>query len=228
MGKRVGTPEFQLTAPVWIRGILADEYQVPVSSVEYFLGGQEQAGRVEKQKIQLPSEIRIHHIPEDRTLSEMLADGEIDALESPRTPSTYYSRPGTIRRLFADYAEAEKAYYRRTKIFPIMHTVVIRRELYRQHPWVAQSLFKAFTAAQQKTYEGFAQTAAWMVMLPWLVSHVEEARREMGNDWWPYGIDANRHVLETFLRYHHAQGLSKKRFKPEELFAPETAEAFKV
>jgi 4,5-dihydroxyphthalate decarboxylase len=109
-----------------------------------------------------------------------------------------------------------------------MHTVVIRRELYRQHPWIAQSLFKAFIAAQQKTYEGFAQTAAWMVMLPWLVSHVEEARQEMGKDWWPYGIDANRHVLETFLRYHHAQGLSKKLLKPEDLFAPETAEAFKV
>jgi 4,5-dihydroxyphthalate decarboxylase len=228
VGKKVGVPEYQLTAPVWIRGILADDHKVPVSSVEYWAGGQEQAGRIEKLKIDLPPEIRVRHIPEDKTLSQMLADGEIDALHSPRTPSTFYSRPGTVRRLFENYVDAEKDYYRRTKLFPIMHTVVIRRELYKQHPWVAQSLFKAFVESQKKTYEGFAQTAAWMVMLPWLVAHVEEARKELGNDWWPYGLEPNRLVLETFLRYHHEQGLSKKRLKPEELFAPETAESFKV
>ena len=88
--------------------------------------------------------------------------------------------------------------------------------------------FKAFVAAQKKTYEGFAQTAAWMAMLPWLVAHVEEARREMGDDWWPYGLDANKAVLETFLRYHHEQGLSKRLRRPEDLFAPETFESFKV
>ena len=228
VGKRMGVPEFQLTAPVWTRGILADEYGVPVSSVEYFTGGEEQPGRVEKLKVDLPPEIRVRSIPEDKTLSQMLAEGEIDALQSPRTPSTLYSRPDAVRRLFPNYMEAEREYYRRTKIFPIMHTVVIRRDLYRQNPWIAQSLFKAFVASQKKTYEGFAQTAAWMTMLPWLVAHVEEARRELGDDWWPYGVAPNRHVLETFLRYHHEQGLSKRRFAPEELFAPETCEAFKI
>ena len=162
------------------------------------------------------------------TLSRMLADGEIDAMQSPRTPSTLYTQPGKVRRLFENYVEVEREYYRRTRIFPIMHTVVIRRDLYEKRPWIAQSLYKAFLAAQRQTYEGFAQTAASMTMLPWLSAHVEEARREMGEDWWPYGLQPNGHVLETFLRYHHEQGLSKRRFTPEELFAPETLESFKV
>ena len=228
VGKRVGVPEYQLTAPVWIRGILSDEYRVPVSSVEYFSGGEEQPGRIEKLRIDLPKEIRLQTIPETKTLSRMLADGEIDALQSPRTPSTLYSRPNDVKRLFPNYVEAEREYYRRTKIFPIMHTVVIRRDVYRRDPWVAQSLMKAFVAAQKKTYEGFAQTAAWMTMLPWLVAHVEEARRELGEDWWPYGFRANEAVLQIFLRYHHEQGLSKRRFAPQELFAPETLEDFKI
>ena len=228
VGKRMGVPEYQLTAPVWIRGTLADEHKVPVSSVEYFSGGEEEPGREEKLKLNLPPEIRIRPIPAGKTLSQMLADGEIDALQSPRTPSTFRSRPGTVRRLFENYVDVEREYYRRTRIFPIMHTVVIRREIYERDPWVAQSLFKAFAASQKKTYESFGQTAAWMAMLPWLVAHVEEARAEFGDDWWPYGLEANRTVLDTFLRYHHEQGLSKRRLKPEELFAPETLESFKV
>ena len=228
VGKRVGVPEYQMTAPVWIRGILADECKVPVSSVEYFTGGEEEPGREEKLKLDLPSEIRISAIPNNKTLSQMLADGEIDALHSARAPSTLYSRPNDVKRLFPNYVETELDYYRRTKIFPIMHTVVIRRDVYRENPWVAQSLYKAFVEAKRRTMEGLIQTAANMAMLPWLVAHVEQARSELGEDWWPYGLQENRSVLETFLRYHHEQGLSKKRLKPEDLFAPETLESFKV
>ena len=228
VGKRVGVPEYQMTAPVWIRGILADECKVPVSSVEYFTGGEEEPGREEKLKLDLPSEIRISAIPNNKTLSQMLADGEIDALHSARAPSTLYSRPNDVKRLFPNYVETELDYYRRTKIFPIMHTVVIRRDVYRENPWVAQSLYKAFVEAKRRTIEGLIQTAANMAMLPWLVAHVEQARSELGEDWWPYGLQENRSVLETFLRYHHEQGLSKKRLKPEDLFAPETLESFKV
>jgi len=122
----------------------------------------------------------------------------------------------------------EKDYYRRTKIFPIMHLVVIRREIYEQYPWVARSLYKAFCAAQQETYRDLNETAALMAMLPWLTAHIEEARRELGEDYWPYGFEKNRDTLTTFLRYHHEQGLSKKQLRPEELFAPETLESFKI
>ena len=224
-GKRVGVPEYQMTAPVWIRGILSDEYGVKVTDVEHFSGGQEEPGRVDKLKIELPSRIKLSPIGPKQTLSRMLAAGELDALVTARTPSTF---PDPVKRLFPDFVEKEKDYFRRTKIFPIMHTVVIKREIYDKNRWIAQSLYKAFEKAKAKTYASYNQTAALAAMLPWLVAHVEETKREMGADWWPYGLAPNRQVLETFLRYHHEQGLSKKRLAPEDLFAPETLESFKV
>jgi len=227
-GKRVGVPEYQMTAPVWIRGILSDDHGVGVTDVEHCPGGEEEPGRDEKIRLSLPAAIRLRPIGPTQTLSRMLADGELDALVTARAPSTFHSQPDKVKRLFPDYVEQEKAYYRRTRIFPIMHTVVIRRDVYRANPWVAQSLYKAFTAAKAKAFEMYHQTAALPAMLPWLVAHVDETRREMGEDWWPYGLAPNRHVLDAFLRYHHEQGLSRRRFAPEELFAKETLEAYKV
>ena len=226
--KRIGVPEYQMTAAVWIRGILADEFKVPPQSAQYLSGGLEETGREEKLKLDLPAKFRVQPIGPKQTLARMLADGEIDALHSARVPSTLHSRPKAVRRLFEDYVAVERDYYRRTRIFPIMHTVVIRRELYRKHPWIAGSLYKAFAAAQRKTYADLGETAALKAMLPWLVAHVEEARREMGADWWSYGLAPNRHVLDTFLRYHREQGLSKRRLAPEDLFAAETTASFKI
>lgn len=228
VGKRVGNPEYQLTANVWIRGILAEEYGVPLESVEYLTGGLEEAGRIEKQKIDLPAGIRIRPIDTKQTLAQLLADGKIDAIYAPRAPSTLRSRPDAVRRLFEDYASVEREYYRRTRIFPIMHTVAIRRDVYERNPWIAQTLYKAFLAAQRKAYSDLDELAALKTMLPWLPAHVAETRRELGDDWWAYGLTPNRHVLDTFLRYHHEQGLSKRLYAPEELFAPETLEAFRI
>jgi 4,5-dihydroxyphthalate decarboxylase len=228
IGKRVGNPEYQLTALVWIRGILSDEYGVDPAAVEYWTGGEEQAGREEKILIDLPPEFRVRHIGPNQTLSQMLADGELDALYTARIPSTFVSRPKDVRRLFEDYADVERAYYSKTRIFPIMHTVVIRRDIYRGHPWVAQSLYKAFVESQRLVYEDFQETAALKAMLPWLTAHVEELRRNMGSDWWPYGFEANQQVIETFLRYHYEQGLSKGKLQSEELFAPETLTVYKI
>ena len=227
IGKRVGNPEYQMTAPVWIRGILSDHYGVPVDGVTYVTGGEEEPGRPEKLKLDLPSNIIVERIGEHQTLAQMLADGEIDALYTARKPSSF-NGDGRVRRLFEDFVAVERAYYRSTGLFPIMHTVAIRREVYDQNRWIAQSLFKAFVEAQRLTYQDLGETAALKAMLPWLHAHVEETRREMGDDFWPYGFDNNRNTLETFLRYHHEQGLSKRRFEPEELFAPETLEAFKI
>ncbi len=227
IGKRVGNPEYQMTAPVWIRGILADHYGVPVDGVTYSTGGEEEPGRSEKLKLDLPANIRVERIGESQTLSQMLADGEIDALYTARKPSSF-NGDGRVRRLFEDFVPVERDYYRATGIFPIMHTIAIRREVYEANRWIAQSLFKAFNAAQQLTYQDLRETAALKAMLPWLHAHVEEARREMGEDFWPYGLDKNRTTLATFLRYHHEQGLSKHLLTPDELFAPETLEAFKI
>ena len=227
-GKRVGNPEYQLTAGVWIRGLLSDDYGVPVDSVTYYTGGEEQPGRGEKLRLELPAAIRVQRIGPEQTLSSMLASGDIDALYTPRMPSSFRRGDGTVRRLFEDFVAVEREYFRKTGVFPIMHTVVVRRDVYEKHPWVAQSLFKAFREAQKETYADLYETSALKAMLPWLIAHVEEARREMGEDYWPYGLQRNAHTLATFLRYSHEQGLSKRVLEPAELFARETLEEFKI
>jgi 4,5-dihydroxyphthalate decarboxylase len=228
IGKRVGTPEYQMTAGVWIRGILSDEYKVPVRSVQYFNGGEEEPRRPEKLNLSLPPEIHLEPIPPTKTLSQMLDAGEIDALYSARMPSTFVKGSPNVGRLFDDYQTVERDYFSRTKIFPIMHAVVIRRNLYEKHPWIAQSLYKAFVRAQRETYDELYQTAALKYMLPWLIRHVEETRALMGQDFWPYGLEPNIHTLTTFLRYSFEQGLSKRQLAPKELFAPESLESFKI
>jgi len=227
-GRKIGVPEYQMTAPVWIRGILQDEYGVDPAGCEYWTGGEEEPGRDEKLALDLPARFRVKPIGPGQTLARMIAEGRLDAMHTARAPSTFRTQPDKVRRLFENFVDVEKAYYRKTKIFPIMHTVVIRRELYERNRWIAQSLAKAFAQAQRKTYEQLNTSMALTAMLPWQSAHVEEARALLGEDWWPYGFAANRHVLETFLRYHHEQGLSKRRLAPEELFAPETLESFRV
>jgi 4,5-dihydroxyphthalate decarboxylase len=228
IGKNVGLPEYQLTANVWIRGILEEHYGVPAASVSYFTGGQESPGRREKLTLQLPAEFRIERIAPDKTLADMLANAEIDAFYGPRTPSTFYSKPACVRRLFPDFKTVEQEYFKQTGIFPIMHTVVIRRDVYDRHRWVAQSLYKAFAEAQRLTCNDLIESSALKTMLPWLIAHVEETRRVMGHEFWPYGVAPNRATLETFLRYSHEQGLAKTVLRVEQLFAPESLEAFTI
>ena len=182
IGKRIGNPEYQMTAPVWIRGILSDEYGVPVTSATYFQGGEEEPGRPEKLPLKLPPEIQVRSIPLDRTLSAMIVSGEIDALYATRAPSTFKTAPDRVRRLLENYPAAEREYFQKTKIFPIMHVIAIRRDVYEENPWVAQSLFKAFTLAQREAYEDLRETAALKVMLPWLVWHTEETEKMLGRD----------------------------------------------
>jgi 4,5-dihydroxyphthalate decarboxylase len=224
----VGTPEYQLTAGVWIRGILAEHHGVPVDSVRYLTGGQETPGRIEKvalKEVTRGGAVSVERIPAGRTLSRMLADGEVDALYTPRIPRPFAERDRRVRRLFPDVVAAEKEYFAATGIFPMMHVVVVRRDVYDRFPWVAQSLYKAFVRAKQDAYERLYDSSALRVMVPWLNQHVEEARDLLGTDYWSYGLDANRDALSTFLRYHHEQGLSPRRLAPDELFAPESTES---
>ncbi len=228
IGKRIASPEYQMTAPVWIRGILSDHYNVPVDAQPYLYGGEEEVGRIEKMKLALPPNIQVSPIAPHQTLSQMLYDGELDALYTARMPSSFLKGDGKVKRLFEDYPEVERRYYRETGIFPIMHTVVMRREVYEANRWIAQSLTKAFIEAQRHTYEDLKDTAALKAMLPWLSAYVDETQREFGDDWWPYGLEKNIKALETFTRYHHEQGLSPRKLDVHELFAPESLEAFKI
>ena len=225
-GKRVGAPEFQLTAGVWIRGILAEHHGVPLDSVTYYTGGQETSGRIEKAKVDTDLDIR--PVPAGATLSQMLAAGELDALHTPRVPSPFRDRDPRVRRLFDDVIGVEKEYYASTGIFPIMHVVAIRTEVYERHRWIAQSLYKAFLAARDDAYARIYDSSALRFMEPWLIQHLEEARRLLGPDYWSYGVAANERVLDVFLGYHHDQGLSRRRYRPGELFAAETAETFVI
>ena len=226
IGKRVGAPEYQMTAPVWIRGILSDHYGVAPDSVTHVTGGEEQPGRDEKVPITLPPNFHVERINGGQTLAAMLREGEIDALVTARKPSTYDGQ--RVKRLFPDYQQVEQSYWTQTGIFPIMHVVAIRREVYEANRWVARALYKAFSQAQALTYAGLRETAALKGMLPWFNAHVEDTLDLMGDDFWPYGLSRNRAVIETFLRYHAEQGLSDGTLCPEDMFAPETLEDFVI
>jgi 4,5-dihydroxyphthalate decarboxylase len=228
-GKVVGLPEFQITAVVWLRGILQDEYGVFPRDVHWRSGGQESPGRKEKIELNLPPEIDLQPIAPDKYLSRMLDDGELDAMIGARSPSCFTSGSPNVARIIENPREVEEQYYRKTGIFPIMHTVIIKREIYEKNPWIAVNLYKAFCEAKKIAIQSYSETAALHVTLPWVHDEIRRTRETLGEDWWPYGVAQNRHVLETFLRYHHEQGLSDRLMTIEELFAPETLdEEFKI
>ena len=219
--RTAGVAEYQLTANVWIRGILEDYHGVPARSVRYRTGGLNEPGRVEKIPLKLPADIDIGPIPAGRTLSGMLADGEIDAIYSPRAPAGLGGGAG-VRRLFADPRAQEREYFKASRIFPVMHVLVIRRPLYEANRWLAQSLVKSFSQAKGLAYADLSRTAALAVSLPWVREEYEATVSLLGEDFWSYGLDANRGVLQTFIRYAYTQGMISREPAPEELFAPET------
>jgi len=227
VGKRVGVPEYQMTSPLWIRGILQHEYGVKPSDVQWFHGGEEEEGREEKLPLDLPDDVDLQYIPADDTLSDMLERGDLDAFATARAPSSFFTSP-KVERLFPNFREVEAEYYRKTGHFPIMHTVVIRRDVYEENPWVAQELLKAFTEAKDVCLREIGDSSALRAALPWLHDELEQTRELMGEDYWPYGIEANRETLELMTQFSYEQGLSKERHDLEDLFAPETFESFKV
>jgi 4,5-dihydroxyphthalate decarboxylase len=227
-GTAIGVPEYQLSAGVWIRGILADNHDLPIDSVTYRTGGQESPGRIEKAALRLPDNLVVQPIDPADTLSQLLATGEIAALYTPRIPRPFAEGDQRVRRLFPDVVAAEQAYYAATGIFPIMHLIVVRRDIYESSPWVAQSLCKAFVLAKAEATERLYDSSALRYMLPWLIQHIEQARDLLGENYWSYGLEANRETLATFLRYHHEQGLSARLIEPDELFAREATEAFVI
>lgn len=227
-GKRVGIPEYQITMATWARGILQHEYGVAPEKMKWLTGGEEHPGRIDKIKHDLPKEIDLRSIGPEQTLSSMLESGEIDAMISAHMPSPFVRRSPKVTRLIPNYREVEKEYYRRTKIFPIMHTVVLREDVYERHPWVAQSLYKAFAESKRICQESMYEFSALKYMIAWSIAQMEEEREIFGEDLWPYGLEANRHVLETLVGYTYEQGLIKKRLDLKTLFAPNTLEEFKI
>jgi 4,5-dihydroxyphthalate decarboxylase len=217
-GKTIGVPEFQQTANVWVRGILEDDYGVTVASVHWRSGGLEEPGREERAEIHLASDVDWQVIPRDRTLSDMLEKGELDAIVSPRAP-TCFSRKDKcpqVEQLFPDYPAVELDYYKRNKIFPIMHMIGIRRSLVEQNPWLPVSVFKAFLKAKALI------DLRHSTILPWAAAEYRRMQEILGEDYWSYHLEPNRHVIEAFGRYAMTQGLIKRAVAPEELFALST------
>jgi 4,5-dihydroxyphthalate decarboxylase len=227
VGRRVGCPEYQMTAAVWVKGILADRHGVPVDSVEYFTGGLEQPGRRET-PMNLPASISVSSIGPDKTLSAMLEAGEIDALYTAHQPSSFGEGAGQVRRLWPDSGQVERQYFADTGIFPIMHVIVIRWDTYQANHWLARSLLKAFEEAKGRAYAALYETTALKYMLPFLTEWAESSRQLMGDDPFSYGLQGNEQNLATFLRYSHEQGLSERLLEPRDLFAEETLEASKI
>lgn len=222
-GKAIGVPEYQLTAITWVRGLLQHEYGVYPEEVRAWrTGGLEQPGRAEKLSLDLPPGVKLEAIPAGQTLSGMLDTGEIDALISPRMPTCFTEGSPNVRRLFEDYPKIEKEYYKRTGIFPIMHVVVLRKDVYEAHRWVARNLYDAFERAKNVALDEAYDSVALKYAMPWMLHALEEQRSLFGGDLWPYGVETNAPALESFIQYSYEQGLAKRKIDVEELFAAET------
>jgi 4,5-dihydroxyphthalate decarboxylase len=227
-GRKVGVPEYQVTANVWVRAFLDYDYGVKPADIHWIRGGIEEPGRLEKLTLNLPAGVRLDDAPPGATISTLLEAGEIDAFIAPRPPRLAEKRHPHVGWLFADPAAVAKDYFKRTGFFPIMHLLGIRRELAERHPWLPAAVFKAFAEAKRLAVQRLADTAAPSVTLPFVEESLRDARAFMSEDFWSYSVAPNRKVLDYFLAQHHAQGLSSRRVAVDELFHPATYETFKV
>ncbi len=222
-GKRIGVPEYQMSAVMWFRGYLQDEFGISAKDIHWVQGGLENPGRREKFPLNLPPGFPLEPSPDGETLSGMLASGALDAVMAARRPSCFVSGDAHVARLFPDYRAAERSYYRKSGIFPIMHALGVRRDIHEKNPWLAASLCKAFTRAKRLADAEFAETTALKIGLPWVNAEYDETRALMGEDYWSYGLnEQNRRTLETMARYSFEQGLAVRLLSVDEMFAGST------
>ena len=218
-GKRVGLPEWAQTAGIYVRGMLAHEYGVDLARIQWFQAGVREPGRVEKVQLHLPAGVKIER-KADRTLVDMLAAGELDAVMSAREISA--------PRLFPDYRAVEAEYWKKTRIFPIMHVLVMKRAVYERDRWIAMNLFKAFDEARKRSMARVREFGLSHLPVAWMPDHTKQWISLAGDDFWPYGIEPNRPSLESFFQYAYEQGVAKKHLRMEDVFAAETREQFKI
>jgi 4,5-dihydroxyphthalate decarboxylase len=226
-GKTVGIPEWAQTAGVYVRGMLADYYGVDLFSINWVQAGVNQAGRKEKVNLTLPEGIS-YTSRQDASLNEMLLSGEIDVAITARPPLAYTDAGASVKRLFSDPRSEEKKVYLKTGIFPIMHVIVIRRDVFEANRWIAMNLYKAFEAAKQRSLERLTDITASSIPVPWAAALIEEIASDIGGELWPYGIQDNLPTLEAFCRYAYEQGVASRHLAVEELFPKEVHASFKV
>ncbi len=227
-GRKIGIAEYQLSANVWARAILEDEYGVKPSDIHWVRGGMNSPGRPEKIAIKLPGDVKMTAAPEDKSLNDLLISGEIDGFIGPRSPKCFDDQISNVGRLFGNTVETASAYWKKTGIFPIMHLLGVRRELLEAHPFLAGALMKAFSASKASAEALLADTSATKVTMPFVEDHLSEAKKLMGDNFWSYGINGNEATINTFLDHHHRQGLSSRRVMIEELFPKNAAESYSL
>ena len=215
-GKRGGVPEYSMAAAVYMRGLLQHEYGVKPEQIEWV------QGRADRLELSLPGNLSLTAAPAGVELGDMLERGEIDFLMTANNPLSFRRGAANVRRLFPNYGEVEKDYYKRTKIYPIMHTVVIKRNVYERDPWAALSLYKAFSAAKDRCFRLLREAGSPKASFAWLQPMIEEEQAIIGEDWYPYGIEVNRPSIGALLQYAYEHGLTERLLGIEELFAPST------
>jgi 4,5-dihydroxyphthalate decarboxylase len=227
-GKRIGVPQYEMAAALWARGMLKDDYGLGSEDMSWHQGGLNSPGSRPPFALDLPDRIKLAPLPEGKTLSTMLVDGEIDGIITARAPSCFDNGHPHVRRLFPDYREVEIEYFRRHQVFPIMHVVGIRRALVEQHPGLPASLLKAFGEAKRIAEADLREVTALKIGLPWVTSELQATERLMGRDYWPYGVEANRKALETAARYSVEQGITTQPIAVEQMFAATTLHGVSV
>lgn len=226
-GKKVGTPEWAQTASVYTRGYLVDDVGLKLSDIDWYQAGVNQPGRVEKVKLNLPPGVKVTPVP-DKSLGQMLVNGDVDAIMSAHPPEVFDKGHPNLTRLFVDYQKAEDEYYQRTKIFPIMHIIAIRKDVIEANPWVAVNLFTAFEKAKDRSVLRALEMTASRFPIPWASDVAEKRVKSFGTDYFPYGIENNRHTLEAFLRWTYEQGVAARHLKVDELFPKSLQGKFKI
>ena len=225
-GRKVATPGFSSTSLTWLRGIMQHEYGVRPDEVEWVVSTKDSSagvsGKVSKQESVIPEGLKVSQGPAGKDESDLLVDGDVDALFHAAEPRAYMQGHPDVIRLFSDYRQTERAYYKKTGIFPIMHAVAIRNSLVEKNPWLPEAVFNAYSQAKQMMYDDLKKMGWATISLPWVGKELEETRALMGENFWPYGIEANRKALETLFQYSYEQGLAKQKLTIKNLFHPST------
>ena len=226
-GKRIGVPEWGQTAGIYTRGWMVHQAGVKLTDVDWFQSGINDPGRQEAATLDLPDGVNLTVVT-DRSLTDMMFDGDLDAAFSARAPNAFLAGDPRMVRLFPDYRKAEQAYFEETGIFPIMHTIAMRRDVFEEHRWAAMNMMTAFEEAKQRSVARIKNVTASQIAVPWLNHDAPEVNKALfGDDWWPYGIERSRTTLEAFLQYGYEQGTLHKKMKPEDLFPEEAQHFFK-
>jgi 4,5-dihydroxyphthalate decarboxylase len=216
-GKKVGSPEWAHSAAVYMRGWLHNDMGVKLEEIEWYQAGANAPGRVEKVELNLPDGVRLTRVT-DRSLSDLLAAGDIDCAIIARPPTCFLEGHPDVVRLFPDFPDMEREYYGRTGIWPIMHIIALRRWVIEEHPWAARNLYNAFQESKLRSIERLLDPAVSRYPIPWLATYGREMRDLFGGDPFPYGIEENRATWEQLLGYAAQQGIAHRLVTPDEIF----------